>query len=622
VRQNFEKSSAVPLRTSVRRVDETSTVVTSIELRYDLRSMAGRLHLLVVALASLVLAGQAAGADLSGVLILHSNQRAAPAQVVLDDALRTAVSEGFRRPVQIYSEYLDDEWTSLENYAPKQADFLHDKYERRAIRVIVAVSVAALRFAAGYRDRIAPGVPIVFASVSPDRMDRRTLRPDVVGTFEDNDPTPTLALALRLHPGTKRIVLVRGSSDLDRFWDVRTRNAMAHLDPRVEVEYMGGVPTADVLEKVGALSAGTLVFTPGYFIDGAGEVSTPRKTIERIAAASAVPVYGAYEPQVGTGIVGAYITSFEDQGKAAGAIVVRLLNGIVPSDIASSAADRVPMVDWRQIRRWRIDEGLLPSETLVRFRDPSPWQRYRIEISIALAVLCLQSALLAALLWQRRRRRRAEEASVALAGRLLTAHEDERRRLARDLHDDVTQRLARLAIEVGRIERSGVPADAARTVRDELVRLSEDVHALSYQLHPSVLDDLGLVEGLRTECDRLARHATVDVSVDVGSVPSKLPSEPSLALFRVAQEALRNVARHANARTVAVKLARASGGIELTVRDDGRGFDTTRDESRPSLGQMSMNERVRLQGGRLRIDSAPDRGTTVTAWIPFSETAS
>src|SRR5262245_1767662 len=119
------------------------------------------------------------------------------------------------------------------------------------------------------------------------------------------------------------------------------RKAVASLGADVEVEYLGGLSTADVLTRVRTLSAGTLVFTPGYFVDGAGEVSGPRPSTERIAAASAVPVYGALDSQMGVGIVGGYITRFEDEGKATGEVVVRLLNGTAPSEIASSIVDRV-----------------------------------------------------------------------------------------------------------------------------------------------------------------------------------------------------------------------------------------------------------------------------------------
>jgi signal transduction histidine kinase len=392
------------------------------------------------------------------------------------------------------------------------------------------------------------------------------------------------------------------------------------LGTSATVEYLAGLPTSEVLTRVSALPQRTVMFTPGYFKDGVGDITTPRQSIQRIAEVSAVPVYGAFDTQLGTGIVGGYMNRYEDQAKGAAAIVARLLDGTTPSEIASSLAKRVPMVDGRALERWKIDERRLPEGTIVGFREPPVWEKHRVEIAIAVAVVLVQAMLIAGLLIQRARRRRAELASSQLAGRLLTAHEDERRRLARDLHDDVTQRLARLAIDTGRLEREReCDSPTARSVREELVRLSEDVHQLAYHLHPSVLDDLGLADGIRAECERLSRQASIAVSVETAGVPPKVPRETSLCLFRVAQEALRNAIRHAAARAIAVSLSRKGRGLELVVTDDGRGFDVQSSQRSPSLGQVSMRERIRLVAGRLDVESAPGRGTKVTAWVPLEE---
>ena len=138
----------------------------------------------------------------------------------------------------------------------------------------------------------------------------------------------------------------------------------------------------------------------------------------------------------------------------------------------------------------------LPPGAEVRFRPPTLWEEHRILILASAAIVLFQAVLISALVFQRARRRRAEREALGMSGRLLTAHEDERRRLARELHDDLTQRLARLAIDAGKLERNMGADGTAAEMRKDLVRLSEDVHALSYRLHPSVLDDLGLVEAL------------------------------------------------------------------------------------------------------------------------------
>jgi signal transduction histidine kinase len=361
---------------------------------------------IALSVALLVFAAQAAENTPPGVLILHSNQRPTPGQVIIEDTLRAVVPQELKRPVQLFSEYLDDELMSLQTYGLAQAEFLRTKYGRRNISVIVADALPALRFETEFRDRMFPGVPIVYLAVAVDRVDRTALPSGVLGVLEDHDPTPTLQLALRLHPDARRLVFVRGAGDLDRLWDRRIRGALERLEGGLQIEYLSGLSTAEVLRRVGTLPRGTIVFTPGYFVDGAGEVSTPRTSAERIAQASAVPVYGAFDTLIGAGIIGGYVSRFEDQAKQAGAIIVRLLNGVAPSEIPPTVAMRVPIVDWRQIRRWGVDERLLPSEIIERFREPTAWEKYRGEISIGIAILVLQAALIAALLFERRSRRR------------------------------------------------------------------------------------------------------------------------------------------------------------------------------------------------------------------------
>jgi signal transduction histidine kinase len=181
--------------------------------------------------------------------------------------------------------------------------------------------------------------------------------------------------------------------------------------------------------------------------------------------------------------------------------------------------------------------------------------------------------------------------------------------------------LAVLAIDVGRAERRAGNQgtdQAMRMVREGLVKLSQDVHSLSHRLHPSILDDLGLVDALKTECDSLSNLARVPIGVKIQENFAAPTGQIALCLFRVTQEALQNVSRHAKASSVDVSLRELDDGFELSVRDDGVGFDGHRREQ-PSLGLASMRERVYQLGGKLDIDSAPGRGTTVSAWVPRKE---
>jgi PAS domain S-box-containing protein len=219
-------------------------------------------------------------------------------------------------------------------------------------------------------------------------------------------------------------------------------------------------------------------------------------------------------------------------------------------------------------------------------------------------------------------RRRAEDDLADLSRRLIRAQEEERAMIARELHDDVTQRLAVLAIDAGRAELSattGVQAEAMRTLREELVRISEDVHSLAYQLHSSVLEEFGLVEALRAACEHLGRRSRVEVSLDLDPKADGLRGDAALCLFRVAQEALNNLARHSEGRLASVSLRRMDGGVVLAVRDSGVGFNPAGPGAKKTLGLASMRERVRLVNGTLDIESAPGHGTAIIAWVPARE---
>src|ERR1700722_12030049 len=217
-------------------------------------------------------------------------------------------------------------------------------------------------------------------------------------------------------------------------------------------------------------------------------------------------------------------------------------------------------------------------------------------------------------------RRHAEDEARDLSGRLITAHEDERARLAHALHDDVTQRLALLAIDVGHKEKGlgdTIARQAMRSIRHDLVQLSEDVHALSYALHPAILEDLGLMEALKAECARFGAVEGIPTSFRATGDIDEPTQALSLCLYRVAQEALRNVARHSGASSLEVKLRVVGGSIELAVQDNGVGFDPVRKQARPSLGLAGMRQRLSLVDGELLIESKPGNGTSIVARAPL-----
>ena len=162
-----------------------------------------------------------------------------------------------------------------------------------------------------------------------------------------------------------------------------------------------------------------------------------------------------------------------------------------------------------------------------------------------------------------------------------------------------------------------IAGQAMRSIRHDLVQLSEDVHALSYALHPAILEDLGLIEALKAECARFGAVEGIPTSFRATDDVDQPTQALSLCLYRIAQEALRNVARHSGANSVEIALRAFGGGVELAVRDNGVGFDPTRKQGRPSLGLAGMRQRLALVDGELLINSAPGGGTSVVARAPL-----
>jgi two-component system sensor histidine kinase UhpB len=213
--------------------------------------------------------------------------------------------------------------------------------------------------------------------------------------------------------------------------------------------------------------------------------------------------------------------------------------------------------------------------------------------------------------------------SQDLAGRLIRAQEEERRRIARDLHDDVAQELAGVAITLSGLQsKVGEPAlrlETERTVVDLQARVAgalESIRTLSRQLHPGVLQHLGLVAALKRHCNMVREHYQLDVRFCGEDGLESLSPDAALCLFRVAQEALSNTVRHARARLVTVRVQSTGERVELTVADDGVGFRRG-ERAGAGLGLRSIDERVRLVRGDARIESQPGFGTRLTVSIPM-----
>jgi PAS domain S-box-containing protein len=220
-------------------------------------------------------------------------------------------------------------------------------------------------------------------------------------------------------------------------------------------------------------------------------------------------------------------------------------------------------------------------------------------------------------------RKMSEEALANLTGRLIDAQEQERRRIAREIHDDYNQRLAVLAIDLEEVSArvQDLPAEVRQQLHlmwNQVSELGADLHSLSHRLHSSTLENLGLVAGTKAFCEEFAEQQGMTIDFQHENIPRYIPADASLCLFRIVQEGLRNVKRHSGADRAEVRLESRGNVLRLSVTDHGKGFDPNEGSPLKGIGIQSMEERLRSLGGLLQVHSRSKAGTRIEASLPIS----
>ena len=650
-------------------------------------------------------------------------------------------------PVNFYYTYLDDPQSEENPTWESIAETVHRKYAGIKMDVVIASVTPSLRFAVKYRDKVFPGVPIVFLAVNKRELDGQKIWPGVTGVTNPLGFRETIDLVLRLQPDTKAIAVVAGLTQWDSYWLAPLHSELARYQDKVKEIDLVGTPNRQMLERVTSLPPHTVVMfqTSPQFSDRPDfEVWDLLSEI-----AQRLPTYSVWPRFCVNGCIGGAFEDPVEEWTQSADLAVRVLSGerIENIPILYNSDLRVT-VDWRQLQRWHIPESALPPGSLILNREPTLWQRGRKYFLFGIAVIVLQGLLIFGLLWQRARKRKAEavlnesekrfrvmadttpsliwmcdeegkvtylndqrvaftgsgpgagygdnwtayihaddlkneqdalaaalknhqrfskeyrlrrhdgvyrwmfdiasprvngdgsfagfigsaiditdqkldqEALQTVGGRLLEAQDEERKRIARELHDDISQKLALLSMELAHANRSAngsVEATKERLddIRQHCSEIAKDIQSLSHQLHYSKLDYLGLVAALKGFCREFAKQYDVSVDLKDENVPRQLPKQISLCLFRVTQEALHNAVKYSGMQEYTVKLSATADEVQLVVSDSGSGFDVAEATRNQGLGLVSMQERVHLLNGRFHVESRPGEGTIVIASVPL-----
>jgi len=598
----------------------------------DIRSR----RLQVLALLAVVLLGPSdfgwAADGQERVLVLYSTRLGTQLPAVTDAELPRIFRAAFAADIDFHTEYLDVARFPDPEYQAGLRDFLATKYRSLRFDVVVALQDVAFQFVSVHRDSLFPDTPIVFSTA--DGNARRLA--NSTGVSVALDLRPTLSLATAMQPDVNQVFVVTGASSRDKVYESLARAQFQSFEPRLTFTYLSGLPTRELEQRLSALPPQSIIYYLLFYQDGNGENVNPLEYLDRLTAIASRPVYSWVDSTMGRGIVGGSLQAQVALIHAVGDSALRVLRGEPADGIPMTTPDlNVAQVDARQLRRWGISDARVPAGTRILFREPSAWDRYRVYLLAVAAVLFAQTALISGLILQRSRRRKAEAQSREsqaelrasyerisdMGRRLLAAQDAERSHIARELHDDLGQQAALLAVDLQRLSRSAHEQDRDRNrlVEEAAARaqgLAKGVRDLSHGLHPTALHRIGLVAAL-TSLQREFSRPGVGVTFAHENVPTELPYNLALGLFRVAQEGVRNATRHGAAHNVSVRLTGDASGLTLSIIDDGVGFDVdaVRGEG---LGLVSMRERIESLGGTLKIRSKPGAGADLEAAIPFS----
>lgn len=491
------------------------------------------------------------------VVVLYSVTRDFPATQHVEQGLAEAFSSEKQLAVQIFSEYLD-----LSRFRDSQqkralANLLKQRYGGEHVDLIIGVDVPAANFLME-NEALFPSIPMILCSI-PEAIQKQIfsspLRDRVSCVFDPAKSAQDLVeSALRLKPGTQHAVLISGAYENDQIRVTALREALHAFGDTIELIDLSGQALGDILKRCEELPADTVIFFSTLFVDARGRSFIPRAVLQSLAASAEVPIFGQYEMYMGNGIIGGPLISLQKEGKIAGELALRVLSGKHPVATSSATADSIVTVyDWRQLQHHNIRDSLLPPGSSVLYREATIWDLYKYYIIAALVLIALQSILIVGLVVNLRQRKKIQAALSdsqrelqTLAGRLISSQEEELSRLSREFHDDYAQRLAAVAIETGKLELQATNLDASfqnrlACIKELLINLSDDIHALSRELHPAILKDLGLERAIRSLCLSFTDRESLRVACHIDKLPETLPLDTALCLYRVIQEGLRNM---------------------------------------------------------------------------------
>jgi signal transduction histidine kinase len=570
----------------------------------------------------------------TSVLVVHTYGQDQPVRGALDEGIQKSLRLSGPEGITTYFETIEIHRFPDPQYEQLMSAYLQRKYQSVHVDVIVVAFDTALNFLLRHRSDLFPDRPIVALLTSHQSFDKDL---DITAIWNSLPVSKTVAAALALRPEIRRLVVVDSALASGNDVQREVTEQLKTFGNRIAVDYLKDLPLDRVVDRVRTLPPDAAVLYLRQLINEDQQPSIPRQGLEAVLRASPVPVFGISDQQIGSGIVGGVMFDSTGDGQQLGETALRIASGTRARDIPAVEGPEIPLFDWRQIERWGLRAEALPAGSRVLFREAGFWPQYGRYVLAAAIIFLLQSLLIGGLLLHRASRRRAErslreseealrasaERVQDLAGRLIAAQEDERRRIAIELHDDVSQALAMLSIELDQLSQDAASSRSrsagASTAVARIADITSSVSALSRRLHPPKLE-MGLTDAVSGLCRDVSRTHSIHVEFQNSPLPPTIAPDVALCVYRITQEALHNVTKHSGAKRASVQLSASDNNLVLKIADSGKGFDIGRSSTK-GLGLVNIRDRVNFLRGRLEIQSAPGAGTQLMTQIPIRSEA-
>jgi signal transduction histidine kinase len=589
------------------------------------------------------------------VLVLYWYDKDFPGHVKWDDSFRSALKATSDRTIEYYPEYLEANRFPGAVQSEALHRYLKQKYSDRTIDVVVAQSEVSLYFLAKYSDDLFPNTPIVFYSGSAPRPEALESRSNMTGLVVFTEFRKTLDCALRLQPKTEHVFVISGSLEHDKRFERVAREEFRDYQGRLKFEYLTDLTPAELIVKTTRLPERSIVFYIWQQArDSQGTVTESGDIAASIARTADAPIFAMSGPLVGRGIVGGYGYTTEAGAIRAAEMVRQIAAGQPASSIPIEGVATMPMFDWRELRRWNIDENALPVGSLVLFRELTFWEHYKWRIVIIAILFLLQTSFIAVLLVERRRRKRAKESLDQLNAELETRIEARTAAL-----NAKTRELETFAYSVAHDLKAplrGIDGYSSLLLEDYGGSLDKEGLAFLKTIQSSADEMNSLIDDL-LEYSRLERRelktGRIELAPLVNLIVAEKKREPSarpvdfvinlngetvIADSNGLTQSLRNYLDNAvkfTGRTAEPRVeigAQANGDkCLLWVRDNGVGFDmkyhdrifdifqrlgATDDYPGTGIGLAIVRKAMERMGGRAWAHSKPGEGSTFYLEIP------